>query len=147
MGLAKLSAAIEALFLAEDVLALIGAVFFVLRFVGRMHWGWAAEPLARLSPSLPDRISSLWRRLLVIAPEVLGAAAIFSGCVPSVEGQGWVIKVAVSLWVGYASQRAHKFLGQTILGDDPVIRSHAASTVARAQARQGAGSGERNDEG
>lgn len=80
-------------------------VFLLLRFLN-------ATPLGKLA---------FYRRMLPFLPEAFGVAAAFLGGMPNVVDQGPVLKIAAGLWCGYLAQRAHKILGQTILGDDALI--------------------------
>ena len=82
-----------------------GGVFFLLRVLGQ-------TPLSRLS---------IYRRAMPVLPELLGVFAAFFGGIPTVADSPIALKIAAGLWCGYLSQRTHKILGQTILGDDPQI--------------------------
>lgn len=73
---------------------------------------------------------SVYRRLLPVLPEVLGTLAVFAGSVPMLSDHGIAVKLAFGLWCGYCSQRFHKILGQTILGDDPRIKLKNTSACA-----------------
>lgn len=94
------------LFLNRQVLLVVGGVYFLIRLLN------SVGPISR---------SSIYRRLLIFIPELLSTAAIFSGAIPSFHDEHWVVKLGAGLWCGYVAQRFHKFLGQTILGDDPRI--------------------------
>lgn len=87
-----------------------GAIFMLLRM-------FQATPIGR---------HHFYRRILPFLPEGLGCIAAFAGGIPVVDGQPIALKVAAGLWCGYAAQRFHKFLGQTLLGDDPKIGAGAA---------------------
>jgi hypothetical protein len=95
-------------------LVVAGGVFFFFR-------------LLRQTPIV--RWPVYWR-LLPVLPETLGSAIALLGGIPVVADQPVLIKIAVGLWCGYLSQRAHKVLGQTILGDDPdIIRSGKTESI------------------
>jgi len=84
-----------------------GGIFILLRALQKTalaKWNW-------------------YRRSLPIIPECLGIASAIFGGLPVLEGQSVVLKIAAGLWCGYLSQRFHKVLGQTILGDDKSITS------------------------
>lgn len=72
-----------------------------------------------------------YRRILPVAPELLGIAATFAGGNPAVAKAPIVVKIAAGLWCGYLAQRFHKVLGQTILGDDKKITTTKAAEAPR----------------
>lgn len=103
------------LFCNRHVVMVVGGVYFLLRIFNTI------QPIGR---------SSLYRRLLPFLPEILSYAAILLGSIPELREEHWVIKGAAALWCGYAAQRFHKILGQTILGDDPRIPIKNTSTCS-----------------
>lgn len=80
----------------------------------------------RVLTRTPLAQTALYKRALPILPDVIGVASAFLGGIPAAEGQRVWVRVALGLACGYAAQRAHKILGQTILGDDPTIEAKKA---------------------
>ena len=89
----------------QYVLLVAGGVFLLLRFLKK-------TPLAKWP---------VYWRLLPLLPECLSTAAAFAGAIPVIADKSFLIKIAVGLWCGYLAQRAHKVIGQSLLGDDPDI--------------------------
>jgi hypothetical protein len=95
-------------------LLVAGGIFFFLRVLRQ-------TPIAKWS---------IYWRALPVLPETIGCLAAVLGGIPAVAGQPILIKIAAGLWCGYLSQRTHKVLGQTVLGDDPdIIRKHKGETT------------------
>lgn len=99
--------------------------------------------LLRVVAKTPLGKAPLYRRFLPFLPEGLGVVSSLLGGIPIVSDQPVVIRVAIGLWCGYLSQRSHKILGQTILGDDPRI---AERVISRSKLCQYCG-GDRFDAG
>lgn len=66
------------------------------------------------------------RRLIILIPAVLGLAASFGGGINAAVGAPPAVKVSWGLVVAFYSTYAHKFLKQTIAGDDNVIITRQA---------------------
>lgn len=64
------------------------------------------------------RLAALYRRALPVLPESIATLAVMSGSVPTYAGASLWTQVAIGFFCGFLSQRVHKILGQTILGDD-----------------------------
>lgn len=74
--------------------------------------------LFRMLKKSPIVKSAVYWRLLPFLPETVGVVIACSGLLPAVAAMPIPAKVAAGIWCGYISQRFHKILGQTILGDD-----------------------------
>ena len=61
------------------------------------------------------------QRVLPLIPEVLSVTACLAGGVPHLADETWVVRIGAGLFAAYLSERFHKILGQTILGDDREI--------------------------
>lgn len=89
----------------------------------------AEEKILRVAPQKwIQAIGAIYRRLLPVLPEAFGTVAVLIGSVPMAVAFPLIGKVAVGAAIGMASQRAHKLIGQTLLGDDrgaqlPAIRA------------------------
>jgi hypothetical protein len=63
-------------------------------------------------------VAALYRRVLPVLPEFIGTLAVLSGTIPQFDHDPFVVKISIGVFCGYLSQRIHKVIGQTILGDD-----------------------------
>lgn len=77
--------------------------------------------LLRLLSETPLNDMPWYRRwVLPFLPEVLGVGIYVFAPIPGVE-EPWLIRAALGLWCAYLAQKFRKFLGQTVLGDDPQV--------------------------
>lgn len=83
--------------------------------------------------------TDLYRRVLPILPEVMGIAIAYTGGIPIVAALPESIRIATGFWVGFLSQRAHKVLGQTILGDDPALQAKRRAPRKNSKLEKGGG--------
>jgi hypothetical protein len=114
MGAEQISGLVE-LALDKYTLLIAGGIFILLRMI-------KATPLAK---------TGIYWRVLPVLPEALGCLAAVTGCMPAVADQPLAIKIAAGLWCGYLSQRFHKVLGQTVLGDDPDITRAKSAKIKK----------------
>jgi hypothetical protein len=92
---------LEGLIKATAVLS--AGIFLVMRTIHSMKWLSKSRWYARLGPLLPP---------------VLGIAGAFGGAVTFDQKPTWVVTVIYGLVAAYSSEKAHKILSQTLLGDD-----------------------------
>lgn len=86
-------------------LLVAGAIFMLLRVI-------SATPVGNVA---------IYRRLLPLLPEMLGAATSLVGGLPAVANQPIFVRLAAGIWCGYLAGKFHKVLGQTVLGDDSTL--------------------------
>jgi len=99
------------------------AVYLALRFMTRV-----------IETTRSRKAQRFWLRVLPIAPELIGVPAALFKFIPSVAAENAVMRIALGLWVAYLAQKAHKLLGQTVLGADDRI---AETTRPAVEVRRG----------
>lgn len=106
-------------------LVMVGGIFAFLRVFNGIDWSPLRplyEHLFARRPALGWLLLELWRRILPVMPEVLGAAVCAVGWVPAVVDQPLPLRVAYGLTMGLVASKGPKVLSQSILGDDAVIQ-------------------------
>jgi hypothetical protein len=99
--------------IAFDVWTLLvaGGIFLGMRAIQKIPWlprqGW-------------------FKRLQPLLPEAAGIGVGLAGWLPACSQQNIAIRVAAGLWCAYVAQKFRKILGQSLLGDDPIIAARVA---------------------
>ena len=105
---------LEGLFaIAFDVWTLLiaGGIFLGLRSLEKVPW-------------LPSQ--TWWKMIQPLVPDAAGIGIGLAGWLPACSDKNVAIRIAAGLWCAYVAQKGRKILGQTFLGDDPVISANLA---------------------
>jgi len=73
------------------------------------------------------KLAVFWRRALPLLPPAIAIPLALHGDIPIADGKGIVAQLGTGIWISYMAEKAHKLLGQTVLGDDALIERALAA--------------------